>query len=236
MVHTTSDILSRLDAKLALLVGRIEQSSMYETFTNPDTDFSLVVAIMKNIMLETYSYGRYVTEATATAIGRLGDDRHGLIHPLMEHLLSEVGHPELALQAYVELGGDEAAARSSRPSPAAFGVGAVCRQLAQTESPFSYLGYMYLLEGSTAVVAPRFHQILERIGKPLRFITVHAEEDTDHVDYLGSLIRKISHNYPEAGPTIEFSFDCFASVYPAPVWAEALHRATEESYAVSKAV
>jgi hypothetical protein len=66
------NLVAILDSKIDLLVKGVEQSPVIQAFTSPDTPRSLALAIMKNIMLETYSYGRFLTEATATAIGRLG--------------------------------------------------------------------------------------------------------------------------------------------------------------------
>jgi hypothetical protein len=146
----------------------------------------------------------------------------------MKHLLSEVCHPEMALQAYIKLGGDESQARARRPSPAAYAVGAVSRQLSRTESPFCYLGYMYLLEGSTAIIAPRIRTVLEHLNSPLDFIDEHATEDEKHTDLLATAIQDIVSTFPAAKEDILFAFDCFASVYPTPVWTGAYKRACEE--------
>lgn len=228
MQSDATTILKVLDERLQLLVQSVERTEVYQTLVNPNTEGQLIVKIMRNIMFETYSYGRFLTEATATAIGRLGDDRHRYIPGLMKHLLSEVGHPEMALTAYVELGGDELTARYARPSPASFALGAVSRQLAQVENPFSYLGYMYLLEGSTAIIAPRFRDVLASVGRPVPFITLHAEEDVEHTKFLAEEISNISQIEREAGDAILIGFDYFAAVYPNPIWAWALEKSRDK--------
>src|SRR5947209_400476 len=83
-------------------------------------------------------------EATFTAIGRLPKHRPDLMRPMLLHNLEEVDHSEMALADYVKLGGEESWARSRRRTPASFAVAATCRMLAEWESPFAYLGYMYL--------------------------------------------------------------------------------------------
>jgi hypothetical protein len=228
MLERVENFSDCLDRKVRELSSAIERTEVLRTLTDPASSNSLVDAIARNILLEVYSYGSYIIAATCTAIGRLGHEYHR-IRPLMNHLLDEVSHPEMALKGYVQLGGDEACARAQRPSPAAFAVGAVTAMLARQPSPFSYLGYMYLLEGTTAILAPHFVAALGRRGTRVEFISVHAQEDVEHSRCLREQIDLITRDHPEAADAIEYGFDCFAAVYPHPVWATALHRARQEA-------
>ena len=69
---SADQLLSRLDSKLSRVISEIEHSEVYQTFTDAHTSPALLVAILKNILLETYSYGSYLTAATAAAIAGLG--------------------------------------------------------------------------------------------------------------------------------------------------------------------
>lgn len=220
-------LLDRLDRKLEGLVAEIEGSEVYRVVMDSRTSRSLIAAVMRNILFETYSYGPVITEAVATAIGRLAT-RPDLVVPLLDFLKQEAPHPELALRGFAELGGDEATARSRSPSPAAYAVGAVCLRLARDEDPLSHLGCVYLLEGSTAEIAPRFHDVLVRQGLSAQFVTVHALEDTRHASDVRDLIAQVATTHPGAGAAIEKGFDVFAAVYPHAVWATALERARAE--------
>jgi hypothetical protein len=204
---------------------------VYRIVASRESDVRLVVAIIKNILLEVFSYGPHVTEATFTAIGRLPKDRPDLMKPMILHDLEEVDHGEMALKDYLRLGGDEAFARTRRITPASLVMAATCRMVAEREDPFAYLGYMYLFEGLTPILAERAQRFLAEKGFPAeaqRFIDVHAEEDIGHARGLRNLIIRVVREYPEAAAAIEYGFDCFACVYPLPIWAAALAHAREE--------
>jgi hypothetical protein len=209
----------------------MEQTETYHTIFAPDTSLPFLQAVIKNILLETHSYGHHISEACFTAIGRFPKHKPQLMRPLIEQLLDEVYHPELALRDYVTLGGDEAHVRSQRISPAAFAVAATCRMLAERESPFCYLGYVYLLESTTPVLTDRVQRHLQgrQAGKTAKFIALHAKEDIKHQSLIREQTKRIVDAFPEAAHAIEYGLDCFSLIYPAPVWKTALDRARQES-------
>jgi len=225
--ESATEFLSHVDRKVARLLAEIEGSEVYRVMVDTDTPRSLLVAVVRNILLETGSYGPHITTATCTAIGRMAD-RHRFIRPLMSHLLEEVSHPDLALRGYARLGGDESLARARRISPQAFAAAAVARTLAEAESPFSYLGYMYLTEGTTAVVAARVNAAMKAKQVSVEFVDVHAQADVEHAGFLREQIGQVVAEYPEEAAAIEYGFDCYAAVYPHPIWAAALERARRE--------
>lgn len=223
--------IAKLHQKLQRHLCEIEQSEVYGLVAGPDTPPRLVAGIIKYILLEVFSYGPHVTEATFTTIGRLPKNRPDLMKPMIMHDLSEVDHGEMALRDFIKLGGDEAWARARRITPSSFALGATCRMLAEWEDPFSYLGYMYLFEALTPILTERAQRFLAAKGFPIQaqnFIDVHAEEDIAHTDVLTTLIRKVVQDYPESASAIEYGFDCFAAVYPLPIWKAAMEHARAE--------
>jgi hypothetical protein len=100
------------DQKVRDLVERVEASEFYRALADPAAPLTFCRAIMRNILLESTTYGPHIVEATFTAIGRIRKDRPDLMKPLLLHNLDEVNHSELALAGYVRLGGDAAHARS----------------------------------------------------------------------------------------------------------------------------
>ncbi len=134
-----------LNHKMQAHLASIEQSEAYQLLSASDADPRLATTIVKYILLEVFSYGPHVTEATFTAIGRLPKNRPDLMIPMIRHDLSEVDHGEMALRDFIKLGGSETWARSRRITPASYALSATCRMLTERENPFSYLGYMYLI-------------------------------------------------------------------------------------------
>ena len=185
-----------------------------------------------------HTYGPHVTEATFTAIGRLPKTRPDLMKPMILHDLSEVDHGEMALKDFIKLGGSEEWARARRITPEAFAMGATCRMLGERESPFAYLGYMYLFEALTPILTERAQGFLAAKGFPVdaqHFIDVHAEEDIAHAEVMDTLIEKVLKDYPEEAAAIEYGFDCFAAVYPLPIWRASLANAKAEFEVLLKA-
>ncbi len=221
----------QLDHKLDDLLKTVEDSEVYRLVSSPETDPRLVALIVKYILLEVFSYGPHVTEATFTAIGRFPKNRPDLMKPLILHDLSEVDHGEMALRDFIKLGGNESWARARRISPCSFAMGATCRMLGERENPFSFLGYMYPFETLTPILTERAQGFLKMHGFPIEaqiFIDTHAEEDIGHANLMNLLVRRVVQDFPEAQEEILYGFDCFTHVYPLPIWQHALEMAKAE--------
>lgn len=226
-----SGFADRMEAKLGDFLTRIEASEPYRRVFDPNADPRVVLSIVKYVLLEVFSYGAHVTEATFTAIGRMPKTRPDLMKIMVRHDLEEVDHGEMALADFVKLGGDERWARARRITPASFAMAATVRMLGERESPFAYLGYMYPFEALTPILTARLQEQLTRMGFPVqarRFIDVHAQEDIAHAKVLKHLIGAVVSEFQEAGEAIEYGFDCFASVYPLAIWNAALEHALAE--------
>jgi hypothetical protein len=220
-----------LDAAMRDVLAGVEASEPWLAVSSSDADPPLVRAVVKHILLEVFSYGPHVTEATFTAIGRLPKTRGDLMQVMINHDLDEVDHGEMALKDFVKLGGDEAFARGRRITPASFAMAATVRMLGEREDPFAYLGYMYLFEALTPILTEKARHFLAAKAFPKdaqHFVDFHATEDIAHAKVLRTLIERVVKDYPSAAASIRSGFDCFAAVYPLPVWAAALERARAE--------
>lgn len=224
-------ILDYMDQGLHDHLRRAETTELYQILSADSTSRERAVRIMKYVMLEVFSYGKHVVEATFTAIGRMPLEGVGLMRAATHHLLEEVTHPNIALRDYVRLGGDEAWARQRRISPEAFAMSATCRMLAEHEDPFTYLGFMYLFESLTPALSERAQKYLAAKQMPANaqtFIDLHAVEDIKHIEWMRDLINRVVQQYPEAEASIKYGFDCFRAVYPLPVWEAAMRNTNDE--------
>jgi hypothetical protein len=213
------------------MLSKIEASAIYKSVFEPSANPRYVATVIKYILLEVFSYGPHVTEATFMAIGRVPKNRPDLIQVMINHDVEEVDHGEMALKDFIKLGGDEKWARSRRITPASWAMSAVCRMLAQFESPFAYLGYMYPFESLTPVLTERIQKQLALKGFPTeaqKFIDFHATEDVAHTKVLRTIVQRVVKDYPEAASAIDYGFDCFAAVYPLPIWDAAVANALSE--------
>lgn len=220
-----------IESKMHRLLSKVEESDVYQRVFAPEADPKLILTVIKYVLLEVFSYGPHVTEATFTAIGRIRKDRPDLMKIMINHDLEEVDHGEMALKDFIRLGGSESWARARRLTPASWAMGATCRLIAETQNPFAYLGYMYPFESMTPILTSRVLSVLEKKGFPAGatgFIQFHAEEDIAHAKMLRTLIERVVRDYPEAAEAIDWAFDCFACVYPLPVWQACLDHASIE--------
>lgn len=225
------DFVANLDQKVNALLSEVERSEVYRLVASKDTDPRLVALIVKYILLEVFSYGPHVTEATFTAIGRFPKTRPDLMKPLVLHDLSEVDHGEMALVDFVKLGGNEEWARKRKISPASFAMAATCRMLGERENPFAFLGYMYPFETLTPILTERAQGFLSQHGFPVEaqvFIDTHAEEDIGHANLLALMVKRVVEDYPETESEITYGFDCFVHVYPLPIWERCVEHAKKD--------
>jgi heme oxygenase-like protein len=221
------DLVQRLDAKNQDLARQIEESEFCRRFFSPDTPTKMIEAMTASLLYQVATYGNELTRSISTAIGRLaGDPRFvSRVPSLMKLLLSEVAHPDMAHKDSADLQKGSGSKTKEGPSPAAFGVAAIARLLCEERHPVAHLGFFYLLEGTTSLMAPRLHEVLAERGAKSPFIELHAEEDVTHVSELAEEIRKVVKIDPAVAAEIEYGYDCFILAYPLPVWAAALDQA-----------
>src|SRR5260370_23900190 len=99
--RSPEEFADHLDGKIRAVVAAVEESEAYRLLADRATDPRYVAGIIRYILLEVFSYGPHIVEATFTAIGRLPKDRPDLMRPMLLHNLEEVDHSEMALADYV---------------------------------------------------------------------------------------------------------------------------------------
>ena len=227
---TTTAIGDRLEAKLGELTATVEASEVLQVLVDPAVDPQLVTATLKHIYLSIAFYQPHVTEATFTAVGRMPKQSEQLIKDMILQQVEEVEHADMALRDYARLGGDPADAEEPMP-PACMAVAAMCRMLGEHTHPACYLGFMYIFEALTPIMAAKAQQVMDKAGylaEAREFIDLHATEDIRHTDMIVKAIEDLVEIQPEAAGHVLHGFDSFAGVYPVPVWNEALGRARRE--------
>ena len=223
--------VDELDARIGRTLAEIRDTEMWQTLVDPETDPQLVRLMMREVYLEIYSYQPHVIEATIAIIGRMPKIDPKMIQRMLIHQAEEADHGEMALRDYAALGGDAAAARQRRPSPAAFAVASIWWGLWRMEDPFAYLGALYPFEGLTPIVSQEVLKVLAARGFPkgaLEFVSFHATEDVKHAELVRKLLKYVAHTYPSSKDAIRQGLECFLAVYPLPVWSTAFKRARAE--------
>lgn len=225
-----AETLTYFDAELAKILVGLDRYEFWNTFTSPDTDNRLKLAMMREVMLEIGRYQQEVNKAVFTSVGKVGKhiDEQGLIRAMIAVQIEEVGHGMLAQQDYVRLGGDPENLKSGLPSVPSTCMISLVRHLAAEYHPLCHLGYMYFFEKFTVLITEAIMPILIDAGYPedrLSFMALHAQEDVRHADMLANVILECQERYPDSEQHIRYGFDCFAEVYPHRIWQDAFVRA-----------
>ena len=224
--------IDKLQAKTLEILKQAEAHELYHLLFSPTANIGKtgVGTLLRNVLLQTFYYGGHITEAVFTAIGRFPKTKPQLMRPLVEQVLDEVFHPEMAGKDFVRLGGDPSKLDLAKTSPASYVMAAVCRMISERATPFAYLGFLALLESTTPVLTERLMLVLEPLGMGTgsKFVPLHAKEDQAHAKLIWEEIEKVITMFPEAEHSIEFGFDCLALVYPSLIWDEALAQSKKE--------
>ena len=227
--NASSDLLNYLDNQLALVMENVKQQDFFTELSSPAGDPSRTLSFMKEVMLEVWSYQKEIDEAVFAAVGRVGKSipEQQLIRSMISVQVEETGHGLMALQDYIALGGDENYARAREPSPAALVLIGTVRELSFRKDPLCHLGYMYFFERFTTMITDEVAPYLAAKGydeNRLHFMKLHAEEDVRHADMLANVIVESIKTYENAACSIKYGFDCFAQIYPVPLWSCAYNR------------
>ncbi len=154
-------LLDRLHSKIEGHLELVERSELWSTLTGEKAGLDTAGRIVKYLMLESFSFTPHAVRSIMRAIGRFPHQHYNLVRIAMHTIVEEVPHSELALRDFVALGGDERWARSRRLTHESFVVAGTMHMLAEHESPFAYIGMMYLFESMTRELAPRAKAALE---------------------------------------------------------------------------
>lgn len=220
-------LIGDLQIALQALVQQIEQTGFYQIVSQPGCDSLLVSRVFREIYLSIYQYQPHVTEATFTAVGRMPKHSEKLIKKMIIQQVEEVEHADMALRDYLRLGGDEALANGPI-FPECAAVAAMCHYLGEHCHPAAYLGFMYIFEALTPIMATKAQEIMgaaNYLPAAREFVDLHATEDIRHTNMILAVIEEVVSTDPAAGEAILFGLRSFTGVYPLPVWNAAYERA-----------
>ncbi|MCB1242477.1 MAG: iron-containing redox enzyme family protein [Verrucomicrobiales bacterium] len=227
---TAKPLADELQRSLDRLVEEIRSTEFFVAISAPSADREIASATLKHIYLSIYQYQPHVTEATFTAVGRMPKHSERLIKTMIRQQVEEVEHADMALRDYERLGGDPTLAEGPM-FPECAAVAAVCHFLGEHCHPASYLGFMYIFEALTPVMAAEAQKVMAAtnyLPAAREFVDLHATEDIKHTDMILAVIQQLIRVDPDAKDAILFGLRTFTTVYPIPVWDAAYRRAVGE--------
>jgi hypothetical protein len=219
-----------MDRSIVATTNAFLGQDYWEFFSNPSSSPELVVAMMREMMLEIWFYQRSINESILHAIGRKGRliDEHPIVQAMLAVQLGNTDDGAIALEDYVTLGGDRDSAINQRPSPSALVLMGTVNYLAEHADPLCCLGCLYFLEKSAEITIAAVEPVLARAGYPrqrLRFLQSHLNKKVSRVSLLVDVIASCEEKYDHAAESIYYGFQCLGQVYPHPLWNSAFERA-----------
>src|SRR5690606_23420449 len=103
---TSNEMLAFLDSRTERHLALIRSSPFWQRIVGPETPITEASRLMREVLMEVHSYGKEIIASVFTAIGRFPPVPR-VLRAVIEHILDEVPHPELALSDFVRMGGDE---------------------------------------------------------------------------------------------------------------------------------
>jgi hypothetical protein len=213
-------LVTRLSTKASAVVAQAKNHPLAQLVTSESTDQQTLLKAVRNVLLRVHFYGPSFTRAIFHAVGRIAVTDLDTARKLAELEFEEAPHPSLAFADYVKMGGDPSVKDQS--SPAAFVAAATADMLSRQDSPYAILGFLHLLESTTPAIIETIAQSskVNPLVQSFDFLSLHRTQDVDHTQRLSEIIAAIED--PAAPQAIEFGQDCFALVYPLPIWTEVL--------------
>ncbi len=156
----------------------------------------------RSFLKQVYYYVRENPQLQALATVYFRGRQRDLVRPFYQHAVSEVGHEQLALNDFVELGGDATDVPYRNPLPATSALTAFAFYQIYNRNPLGYLGYLYFLEYIPTRSGGAIAGHLENIGVPqsaMTFLRDHMEIDIAH--------NRLMDRYVESLLKTEADFD-----------------------------
>ncbi len=146
----------------------------------------------KNFLAQSYFYIRHSTKTLALAASHLSFEDNKLFKRMVKHIAEEMNHEMLCTKDLKNLGHgiDE-----FQEFPETQSLYQAQYYKIQHQNPKSYLGYIYVLESSCVNILPRIlkDKLNDKFDKlALTFLSVHADEDVDHIESAKKVISELS--------------------------------------------
>lgn len=148
----------------------------------------------KSYLRETYFYTRESPATQAWVSAWFKGDARSIVKPYLKHVLSEVGHDQLALRDLEALGEDTSSLPSAFPLPETAAFTAFSCWSVQFINPCCYLGRIYFLEGMPSTSGDSAMSALGNIGVPpaaMEFISEHAAVDVAHMKLMDRYVESL---------------------------------------------
>jgi len=152
---------------------------------------------------EAYFHVKHTVPLLMACGSRLRDGREWLCGAVAHYIDDEYGHEQWILNDIRACGADPDAILNGQPSPATELMVSYAYDMIRRVNPVGFFGMVYVLEGTSVLLATRAAQTLEReLGLPneaFTYLTSHGSIDQEHVVFLQQLLDRLDDDADRAG-------------------------------------
>ncbi len=144
---------------------------------------------------EAYHHVKHTVPLLMACGGRLPES-HGWLRAAIAHYIAEeTGHEEWILSDISASGGDAAAVRAGRPTPATELMVAYAYDTIARRNAVGFFGMVHVLEGTSQAIATQAAKVIRaRLGLPpeaFTYLTSHGALDQEHVRFFAGLMDRV---------------------------------------------
>ena len=156
----------------------------------------------RSFLKQVYYYVRENPQLQTLAAVYFRGRQRRMVRNVYKHALSEVGHEQLALNDYAQLGGDPSVVPYQNPLPATTALTSYAFHQTYDLNPMGSLGYLFYLEFTPTTAGEGIADNLRAIGVPenaMTWLIEHIGLDHDH--------NKMMERYAEVLLSTESDFE-----------------------------
>lgn len=149
-------------------------------------------------LTQAYHHVKHTVPLLMACGARLPQHLEWLRAAVAEYIEEEIGHEEWILNDIRESGGDAEAVRHSAPGISTEIMVAYAYDTIMRRNPVSFLGMVFVLEGTSVQLATRAAEALQvNFGLPSRafsYLLSHGSLDMSHVDFYSNLVNRLERS------------------------------------------
>lgn len=146
-------------------------------------------------LTQAYHHVRHTVPLLMLMGACLGDDKMWLQKPVANYIAEEIGHDEWILNDIAAAGGDQAAARLSKPHRETDLLVAYNYDYITRKNPVGFLGMVYMLESTSVQIATQgAASVMKGLGLPktaFTYLMSHGALDLDHIKLLEDTVNRV---------------------------------------------
>jgi thiaminase len=170
-------------------------------------------------LTQAYHHVKHTTPLLMLVGSRVSEENEWVRNAMAEYIEEELGHQEWILNDIKHCGGDEKAARNSKPSLPTELMVSYAYDSVSRKNPMSFFGMVFVLEGTSVNLATTAAEALMKnlnLSKNcFSYLLSHGNLDQKHIGFFENLVNQITNKEDQEAiiHMAQVMFTLFADVF-----------------------